>query len=119
MAQENTNVQTVQTVNLNGKVVRVQLIVQCAVIGSCDLTESQKAEYLTHALRININGTEQTANMRLSQSTGLAASFMVKDNAIVTSAKLINEKGATKGKMKASATASLRAGFEQPEEANI
>jgi hypothetical protein len=115
MAQENN----VVVVNLNGRVVRVQLIVQCAVIGSADLSDSEKVEYLTHGLKINVNGQEQIANMRLSQSGGLAASFMVKEDARVVPAKVKVEKGQNKGKMRASATASLRSAFEQPKEANI
>ena len=114
MTENNTAI-----VNLNGKLVRVQLIVQCAVIGSADLSDSEKAEYLGHALKINVNGVEQTANMRLSQSGGLASSYMVKDDARVVPAKVKVEKGQGKGKMRASATASLRSAFEQPEEAAI
>lgn len=106
-------------VNLNGKLVKLQLIIQAAMIGSSDLSDSQKAEYLAHAVKISVNGTEQTANLRVSQSGGLAASFMVKDEAVVVPRKVISEKGQGKGKMKASATASLRAAFEAPEEANI
>lgn len=116
MTKENTNV---IAVNLNGKIVEVQLILQASIIGSVDLLEDQKAEYLAHAMTVSVNGTDQTSNLRLSQSGGLVASFMVKDAGRIAPRKVVAEKGAGKGAMKARATASLKAAFEQPEEAAI